>query len=116
LKAADRAMQELLVLFAPSVPMGPNSWSIAEVVDEVVGRQVFAPQRPSGLSPYYEDGLRLAQRLSELASEAEAVSRRLLNDPDLGTPNRPGAAIESTLMELRSLRQAEEELEQDLRA
>ncbi|CAN5579828.1 hypothetical protein BH11ARM1_BH11ARM1_10910 [soil metagenome] len=114
LAAVERSMQELMVLFATSVPEQPGNWNLAEVVDEVVGKNMFAGAPNRRLTMFYSEGLRVVQRLSELADESERISIELMNDPTRLSGNRPGSAIEATLAELRSLQQAEDELRENL--
>lgn len=116
LLAVDQGMQELLVLFATSIPEEPGQWKFAEVVDEVVGRDFLTKRGGFGhISPFYVEGRRVADKLLELADQVDDMSRRLAGEAlVLGAP-RPGAALEATLAELRQIKQAEDELRQDLR-
>jgi hypothetical protein len=116
MKAAERTMQELLILFSTSVPEQPGSWNLAEVADEVLGKDIFAARADRQMSPFFDQAITLADELKSLADEAETISRQLISDPNLGAESLPGVALRNTLSELRSLRQAEEELRQDLRA
>ncbi|MEZ0325538.1 MAG: hypothetical protein ACAH95_06510 [Fimbriimonas sp.] len=114
--AAERTMSELMILFATAVPEQPGSWNLAEVADEVIGKNVFSGVNQRHLSPFFDQAVGLVEQLKELAREAETISRQLVSDPNLGAQGRPGAALEATLSELRQLRQAEDELREDLRA
>lgn len=114
LAAADRGMQEMIVLLGTTVPEQPGSWNLAEVVDEVVGKNVFASAPLHRFSPFFEDGVRLVERLKDLADESEFIARQLVSDPDIGSVVKPGTSLEATLADLRSLRQAEDELREDL--
>jgi hypothetical protein len=114
--AAERTMSELMILFATSVPEQPGNWNLAEVADEVLGKNVFSGVNRRHMSPFFDQAVGLVEQLKDLADEAEAVSRQLVSDPNLGAQGRPGAALEATLAELRQLRQAEDELRQDMKA
>jgi hypothetical protein len=98
------------------VPEQPGNWNLAEVADEVLGKNVFAGSNTRHMSPFFDQAVGLVDQLKSLADEAEAVSRQLVTDPNLGAQGRPGAALEATLAELKQIRQAEDELRQDLRA
>ena len=52
----------------------------------------------------------------ELADQVESVSRQLAGQELVTGAPKPGSALEATLQELRQLKQAEDELRQDLRA
>jgi hypothetical protein len=114
LKAAERSMQELLILFATSIPEQPGNWNLAEVADEVLGKNVFAGANPRRMSPFFDQAVGLVEQLKALADESEAISRQIVTEPNIGAHARPGAALEATLAELRQIRVAEEELRQDV--
>lgn len=117
LLAVDQGMQELLVLFATSVPATPGNWSIGELIDEVAGQDIFATRgRVEHISPYFDQGVGVAHKLRELADQVESVSRQLAGQELVTGAPKPGSALEATLQELRQLQQAEDELRQDLRA
>jgi len=116
LLAIDQGMQELLVLFATSIPNKPSRWSWTEVVDEVIGQDFFTTKgRLDHISPFYSEGRNVAEKLSEIADQVEAVSRRLAGEELISGAPKPGSSLEATLAELRQLSQAEDELRQDLR-
>jgi len=117
LLAIDQGIQELLVLFATSVPAKPGHWTISEVVDEVVGQDFLTTKgRLDHISPFYDEGRNVAGKLYEMADQVEAVSRRLAGEELIAGAPKPGSALEATLAELRQIKQAEDELQQDIRA
>jgi hypothetical protein len=117
LLAVDQGMQELLVLFSTSVPAKPGNWSIGELIDEAVGQDIFATRgRVEHISPFYDQGRSVAHKLMELADQVESVSRQLAGQELVTGAPKPGSALEATLAELKQLKQAEDELRQDLRA
>lgn len=116
LQAIDQGMQELLVLFATSVPERAGDWSIGEIVDEVVGHDIFATRdRIDHLSPFYDQGREVAFKLRDLADQVEGISRQLAGQELITGAPKPGTALEATLAELRQIKQAEDELRQDIR-
>ncbi len=117
LLAVDQGMQEILVLFATSIPVKPGKWTWTEVVDEVVGQDMLTTRgRLDHLSPFYDEGRAVAGKLYEMAEQVETVSRRLAGEELIAGTPKPGSALEATLVELRELKQAEDELRQDLRS
>ena len=116
LLAVDQGMQELMVLFATSIPTKPNRWAWTEIVDEVVGQDFLTTKgRVDHISPFFEEGRGVAQKLFEMVEQVEAVSRRLAGEELIAGAPKPGSALEATLAELRQLTEAEDELRQDLR-
>jgi hypothetical protein len=116
LLAIDQGMQELLVLFATSVPAKPGNWSFGEVIDEALGQDIFATRgKVEHISPFYDQGRSVAYTLMELADQVESVSRQLAGQDLITGAPKPGSALEATLAELRQLKQAEDELRQDVR-
>jgi hypothetical protein len=116
LVAADQGMQEILVLLATSVPAERGRWTFAEVVDELAGRDLLTTRgKAEPRSPYFDQARGVGEKLRDLADQVEEASRRLVSEElILGAP-KPGSAIEATLAELRQLKEAEDELRQDLR-
>ena len=116
LLAIDQGMQEMLVLFATSIPAKPGTWSFGELIDEAVGQDIFSTRgRLEPISPFYDQGRSVAFKLKELADQVEQVSRQIAGQELISGAPKPGSALEATLQELRQLKQAEDELRQDLR-
>jgi len=116
LLAIDQGMQEMLVLFATSVPKEPRKWTLGEMADEVIGHDVFANRGSlDHVSPYFQEATGVAAKLQELAVQVESVSQQLAGQELITGAPKPGSGLEATLAELRQLKQAEEELHQDLR-
>ena len=116
LLAIDQGMQEMLVLFSTSVPAKPGNWTFSEVVDEVMGQDMLTTRgRIEHLSPFYDQGRGVAGKLHEMADQVETISRQLASQELITGAPKPGTALESTLAELRQLKQAEDELRQELR-
>ncbi len=116
LQAVDQGMQEILVLFATSVPDRPSNWSFGEVVDEIVGQDVFASRgQVAHISPFFVQGRSVAGKLLELADQVESVSRQLAGQELISGAPKPGSGLDATLQELRQIKQAEDELRQDIR-
>ena len=117
LLAIDQGMQELLVLVSTSVPATPGRWSFGELIDEAVGQDIFATRgRIEHISPFHDQGRGVAFKMKELADQVESVSRQLAGQELVTGAPKPGSALEATLQELRQIKQAEDELRQDLRA
>ena len=116
LLAIDQGMQEMMVLFATSVPAKPGNWIFGEVVDEAIGQDVFAVRgKLEHISPFHGEARSVASKLVELADQVESVSRQLAGQELITGAPKPGSALEATLAELKQFERAEDELRQDLR-
>ena len=113
--AIDQGMQEMLVMFATSVPARPGKWHWTELVDEVVGQDMLASRhRLDHISPFFDEAHAVAEKLSQMADQVEQVARRLAGEELISGAPKPGSGLEATLAELRQLKEAEDELRQDL--
>ncbi|MDR3692586.1 MAG: hypothetical protein P4L46_24615 [Fimbriimonas sp.] len=116
LLSIDQGMQELLVLCATSVPTEPGNWSFGEVIDEAFGQDVFnSRNRVQAVAPLFDQSVGVAQKLQELADQVESLTRQLASQELIAGAPKPGSSLEATLQELRRLKDAEDELRQDLR-
>ncbi len=116
LLAIDQGMQEMLVLFATSVPKEPGKWSLRELVDEAIGHDFFSTRsRLDHISPYFDEARSVAQKIVDVADHVETISKQIAGQELITGVPKPGTALEATLAELRQIEEAESELRQDLR-
>lgn len=112
--AVDQAMREVLVILSNAVPEEPGKWRIDEVVEEFLGKKVFAGQAGEDRMPMTFDPARqLAEKLKMLASEVESATRDVAKDEAIASQFSSGPALDLCLGELRQIQQAEEELRQN---
>lgn len=114
--AANAAMDELILLLRPLALTPPADGPREGVLDAIM-EAVFDQARPPvnmQLPPGFEPARAVAERLKLLAGEVERTSKELAEDQLAQGEVQSATALESCLAELRSLRQAEQELEDHL--
>ncbi|MFN3684035.1 MAG: hypothetical protein ACK41F_08885 [Fimbriimonadaceae bacterium] len=118
LASAEAGMGDLLLLAKNLMtPAGNKSeWheEVREVVDEILGRPVLQPDAFSSFPPEFEPARAIAERLRALAEEVEQSTMMVLRDDAANTVSSL-PSLDATLHELRQVRQAEDEIRQDLR-
>ncbi|HEY0866361.1 MAG TPA: hypothetical protein VGE01_03225 [Fimbriimonas sp.] len=115
LKAADSTMDELMLLYRNSLPERPKGTQPLEFVEDVVEEYVRKKPRTVDFIPTTFDPTRkIAEKLRLLAEEADRVSQEINAEMSLPSLTNPGSALDASIGELRQIRQAEEELRQNL--
>lgn len=115
LQAADEGMRDVLLLYRPNLPMNVTSRAAFDYVEEALEKVVFGgPGAGSHLPTAFGPAREIADRLRAVAVEAEQMAEdagreRVVADGSLSN------SLEATLGELRAIRQAEDELRQNLR-
>lgn len=115
--AADRAMDELLVLLKGSLVGVPVRKSgLEEFVEDVVETYVKGSRkREADLLPVgFEQARHIAERLKLLAAEIERCSTAILREEPVANQFNSTDAIDLALSDIRSVRAAEDELHQRL--
>ena len=110
--AADEAMMDILLLYGQTLPQTVGARPAMDYVDEALEKFVFKSRNDRMPPPEYYTARQVADKMLVLAQEAERIAREGV--PALATP--PGHSLDVALGELRQIRQAEEELQNDLRA
>jgi hypothetical protein len=112
--ASDSAMEELVVMLRPRISENTRPQHWRDVVDEVAENMGFKVAETGHIFPRDLEPVRhLAEGLHSLANEVEQATIRAITE----TPGSPNAdsALRSCLSELRSLNDAESELDQTLK-
>lgn len=115
----DRAMLELILLLQTSYQpnSGPQGWQAVMVdVVEQLGGTVHIERGDDMLPVTFDQAQHLLLMMAELATEVENASRDLISAgvEQADDKLRSRLAIGQTLQELRSVREAEEELRRNL--
>jgi len=110
--AADEAMMDIMRLYRQALPENVGARPAMDYVDEALEKFVFKSRNDRMPPPEYYSARQVADKMLVLAQEAERIAREGV--PALATP--PGHSLDVALGELRQIRQAEEELQNDLRA
>ena len=115
LLAVEQGMNEVLVILSAAVPEEPGKWRFDEVVEEVLGKKVFAGSSKDDHIPMtYEPARELAGKLKRLAAEVESATRDVAKDEAIAAQFSSGSALDLCVGELRQIQQAEDELRQGL--
>lgn len=116
LASAEEAMQDVMILYRPCLPQQVHRREPIDYMEEAAeqfgfGKKKMARHVPVAFGPVRQ----IADRLQQLASEAEQISQS--NDIAMSSMEdpAPSTGIEASLGELRAIRIAEEELRQNSR-
>lgn len=116
LEALDGSMDDIMLHYRAFVPDHVENRHVMDYVDEAVEQFTFPSKRrgnfpPAAFGPVREIG----EKLRQLADEAEQMAREARLDPTVEQEASPARSLDETLSGLREIRQAEEELRQNLR-
>ena len=120
-RAADRAMDEAVVMLHNELEMPYRSgiadrMSLSEFVEGVFGVQIPDPSAARAPLPMsYEAVRQLAKKLSELAQGVESLTLEVAKDPSVQSEFKAETALDMAISDVNSIRQAEDELRQNLR-
>jgi len=115
LRSAEAAMDEVMVLYRPCLPSEVKGRDAMDYVEEALEQYVFRGGTQGNVPPAFVPAREIAEKLRDLANEAERISDDLRHDPSVAAQTAPGGTLDLSLGELRAIREAEEELRQNLR-
>lgn len=108
-QAMDTAMEDLCLIAAASVRPVPTTNALQDLVDDVA--QAIHPA-PTEWTPEMERARQLAEKLVRVAAEVERSTQDV--KPSLAGRMDSDIALDAALGELKTLREAEKELNQDV--
>lgn len=115
LAAADEGMEDVLILYGPILPSEVNGRQAIDYVEEALENYVFRGQAPASHPPTaFHHARQIAEKLRDLADEAERIASDLHRER-ISAPTATSGSLDASLGELRAIRQAEDELRQNLR-
>lgn len=120
-RAADRAMDEAVVMLHHELEVPyragvADRMSLSEFVEGVFGVQIPDPNSRSGPLPLsYQAVRQLAVKLRDLADGVESLTLEVAQDPSVQSEFKADTALDMAISDVRSIRQAEDELRQNLR-
>lgn len=115
LAAADEGMEDVLILYRPILPSQVSGRQAIDYVEEALENYVFRGQTPGGQPPAaFHHARQIAEKLRDLADEAERIASDLHRER-LTSPTATSGSLDASLGELRAIREAEDELRQNLR-
>jgi hypothetical protein len=114
LEAADEGMRDVMLLYGPCLPSDVKGRGAMDYVEEALEQVVFGGPTASHLPHAFGPAREIADRLRDVATEAEGIagdiSRERLDETFTGS-----GSLRATLGELRAIRTAEDELRENLR-
>ncbi len=115
LLASDKGMSEIMLMFRDYLPQQVNNRHVVDYVDEALEKYAFKRPANSFLPTTFKAARDVAEKIHTLADETVEITKKadlpLEKLPDVN----PGSALDSSIGELRTLRQAEDELQEHLR-
>lgn len=113
--AADRAMDEVMALYGTVLPDRVDKRAPIDYVEEALESTVFLGRNSRAMFPPapFEAAFQVGGKLQLLADEAEAISHTAMQESFTPRMTAPGSALDLSIGEMRSIRQAEEELRQN---
>ena len=117
LRASDEAMDEIVVILADCLKTGRAQSGVFELVEQVVdsikgGTIPAADGTPSGFAQARE----IAAGLGKLAGEIETATEQVVREESVAADFSSLNSIDLCLGELRTVRQADEEMRENLRS
>jgi len=117
LASAEAGMGDLLLLaqglMSPSKEKPSWHEEVREALDEILGKPVLSGEFVGTFPPDFEPARAIAERLRSLAEEVESATMMVLQDGSSQAVGSVGS-LDATLHELRQVRQAEDEMRQNL--
>jgi hypothetical protein len=115
LTALDKSMDEVLLHYRAWIPDDVPNRHALDYVDEALEQFTLkGTKRADFIPPAFVPVREIAEKLRSLADEAERMAREVRVDPEVAAQFAPGRSLDQTLGELRQIREAEEELRQNL--
>ena len=116
IKAADQAMLDAICVYRAHVPENVAQRNLLDYVDEAVETLVFSNRRHTRFAePGFDGVFDIARKLQLLSDELQKTTHQAELDMEIPRQVIPGGLVDLTMTELRNLREAQEELRQDLR-
>ncbi len=114
--AADRTMDETILLFRDVLPDDPSKSDVKGFVGEFIQEAVFGGARPRAhLHPGFGKARVTADKLRDLAAEVSSMTRQASEELGPRIEVNASSALDHCIGELKSIQQAESELRQSLR-
>jgi hypothetical protein len=112
--AAEAGMAEVLGKYRAQIPEEVGPRKALDFVDEALETFVFKGRSEPQVPPHaFYESQQIAEKLRELADVAESLAQS--SGPKIPMAGNPGSLLDHSIGELRTIRDAEQELQQDLR-
>jgi hypothetical protein len=114
LVAADQAMYDALLQFKGAIPDRIEARKMGDFVDEAVETYLKVHRKPVKFAEAgFDSSFKIAGKLQEMRNALEQMTNQS-HDPTTTVTSNPGGLVDLTMMEIRTIRQAEDELHQGL--
>lgn len=113
--ASDQAMNEAILQFKLAIPTDVESRRPGDYVNEAL--ETFLKVQKGGSHPTdigFDAAFRIADKLQQMRTELDTMTARGENENLVKPTDIPGGMLDLTMMEIRTIRQAEDELRQGL--
>jgi hypothetical protein len=113
--AADQAMYDALLQFRSAIPGKVEARKMGDFVDEAMETFLKVHRKPVKFAEAgFDSAFGIAGKLQEMRNALERMTVEAENDVLRSAAQVPGGLIDMTMMEIKTIRQAEEELQQGL--
>jgi hypothetical protein len=116
LVAADQAILDAVLQFRAAMPEQVQARKMGDFVDEAFETYLKLHRKPVKFAEAgFDAAYKIAGKLQEMRNALEEMTNQASNDIFRAPTQIPGGLVDMAMMEIRTLRQAEEELQQDQR-
>lgn len=113
--AADQAMMDAVLQFRATIPTEIHMRRPGDYVNEALETFLKVPKVPvTGGEIGFEASFKIADKLQQMRTELEKMTIKGEADAIFTPVDRPGGMLDVTMSEIRTIREAEEELRQGL--
>jgi hypothetical protein len=115
LTATDQAMMDAVLQFRAAIPTEIQMRKPGDYVNEALENFLKVPKAPPvGGDIGFEGAFKIADKLQQMRSELEKMTVRGEKEAIFTPADMPGGMLDVTMSEIRTIREAEEELRQGL--
>ncbi len=112
--ATDQAMMDAVLQFRATIPTEIQSRRAGDYVNEALETFLKVPRVPVGGEIGFDAAFKIADKLQQMRTELEKMTVKGENEAMFAPADIPGGMLDVTMSEIRTIRQAEEELRQGL--
>jgi hypothetical protein len=113
--AADRAMMEALVMASPHLPKGTEKRDWTDAINDVLNDVFKTPDSLELLPVEFAPAREIGEKLRSLAQEVESMTRQVANEVASQPAFNAEQQLDLCIQDIRTVREAEEELRQQTR-
>ncbi len=115
LTACDQSMNDAVMQFRIMIPMNVEARRPGDYLNEALENFLKVNKNAQHAADVgFDSAFKIADKLQKMRNELEAMTTRGEQDNWIAATEVPGGMLDLTMMEIRTIRQAEEELRQGL--